>query len=49
MDSIIELWLFLKTRKKYLLLPIIIILLVFGLLIILTAGTVITPFIYTLF
>ena len=40
---------FLKTRKKYWLLPIIVTLLLFGVLIVLTSGTAIAPFIYTLF
>jgi len=44
-----EFWGFLKIRKKYWLLPIIIILLIFGILIVLTQGTVIAPFIYTIF
>jgi hypothetical protein len=43
------LWGFLRTRKKYWLIPIIIILLGFGLLIVLTGGSAIAPFIYTLF
>jgi competence protein ComGC len=49
MEFLKELWQFLKTRKKFWLLPLIAILLVFGLLIVLTAGTAIAPFIYTLF
>ena len=49
MEFLKELWGFLKTRKKFWLLPIIIVLLVFGLLIVLTAGSAIAPFIYTLF
>jgi len=44
-----EFWFFLKERKKYWLLPIIIVLALFGVLIVLTQGTVIAPFIYTLF
>jgi len=40
---------FLKIRKKYWLLPIIIILVLFGGLIILTQGSAIAPFIYTIF
>ncbi|MGD0338585.1 MAG: DUF5989 family protein [Bacteroidota bacterium] len=49
MEFLRELWQFLKVRKKFWLLPLIIILLVFALLIVLTAGTAIAPFIYTLF
>jgi hypothetical protein len=44
-----DLWGFLKERKKYWLLPIIIILLLFGVLIVLTTGSAIAPFIYTIF
>jgi len=44
-----EFWEFLKYRKKYWLLPIIIILVLFGALIALTQGTAIAPFIYTIF
>jgi len=40
---------FLKVRKKYWLLPIIIILTLFGGLIVLTQGSAIAPFIYTIF
>jgi competence protein ComGC len=49
MDFIRDLWGFLKTRKKFWLLPIIIVLLVFGVLIVFTSGSAIAPFIYTLF
>ena len=44
-----EFWEFLKVRKKYWLLPIIIVLVLFGGLIILSQGSVIAPFIYTIF
>ena len=44
-----EFWEFLKERKKWWLAPIIIFLVVFGTLIVLTEGTAIAPFIYTLF
>tara|TARA_Y100001980_G_C14446516_1_gene231346 strand:+ start:529 stop:678 length:150 start_codon:yes stop_codon:yes gene_type:complete len=40
---------FLMIRKKYWLLPIIIVLILFGGLIVLTQGTAIAPFIYTIF
>ncbi len=49
MEFLKELWQFLKVRKKFWLLPLIIILLLFGVIIFLTAGTAIAPFIYTLF
>jgi len=44
-----EFWEFFKVRKKYWLLPIIIVLVLFGGLIILSQGSVIAPFIYTIF
>jgi hypothetical protein len=40
---------FLKFRKKYWLLPILIILVLFGALIIISQGTAVAPFIYTIF
>jgi hypothetical protein len=49
MDLLKDLWGFLQTRKKYWLLPIILTLLIFGVLIVLTSGSAIAPFIYTLF
>ena len=49
MDFIKEFWEFLKIRKKYWLLPIIIILILFGGLIVLTKGSAVAPFIYTIF
>ena len=44
-----ELWAFMKQRKKFWLLPIILVLLTLGVLIVLTQGSAIAPFIYTLF
>ena len=44
-----ELWAFLKIRKKYWLLPVLIVLTVFGALIVMTQGSAVAPFIYTLF
>ena len=49
MQFLKDLWGFLRTRKKYWLLPIIIILLLLGILIVFTSGSAIAPFIYTLF
>ena len=49
MSFIKELWEFLKIRKKYWLLPIIIVLVLFGGLIILSQGSAVAPFIYTIF
>jgi len=44
-----EFWEFLKERKKYWLFPILFVLLIFGVLIILSQGSAIAPFIYTIF
>ena len=49
MDFLIDLWDFMKVRKKFWLLPIIIVLLGFGALIVFTSGSAIAPFVYTLF
>jgi len=49
MEFLRDLWGFLKVRKKFWLLPIILALLLFGALIVLTSGSAIAPFIYTLF
>jgi hypothetical protein len=49
MDFLKDFWGFLKVRKKYWLLPIILTLLLFGGLIVLTSGSAVAPFIYTLF
>jgi hypothetical protein len=48
-DFLKDLWGFLNQRKKFWLVPAILVLLVFGALIVLTGGTAIAPFIYTLF
>lgn len=49
MDFLKDLWGFLKNRKKFWLLPLIMVLLGFGVLIVLASGTAVAPFIYTLF
>ena len=49
MDTLKDLLLFIKERKKWWLLPVLIFLLLIGLLRISTSNTVIAPFIYTLF
>ncbi len=49
LDFLRDLWDFMRIRKKFWLAPIIIVLLLFGGLIILSEGTVVAPFIYTLF
>ena len=49
MEFIIELWSFLKIRKKYWLMPIMVMMALFGGLIVLSQGSAIAPFIYTIF
>ncbi len=49
MELLKELWVFLRTRKKLWLLPIIIIMLILGGLLIIAQGSVVAPFIYTIF
>jgi Family of unknown function (DUF5989) len=49
MSILAELWDFLRARKKFWLMPIVIVLLVFGGLVILVQGSAVAPFIYTLF
>jgi len=44
-----EFWEFLRERKKYWLIPIIIVLAIFGALIVLSQGSAVAPFIYTIF
>jgi len=44
-----ELWSFMRVRKKYWLLPIILMLTLFGALIVLAKGSAVAPFIYTIF
>ncbi len=44
-----EFWRFLRVRKKYWLAPIVIVLVLLSLLIVLTQGSALAPFIYTLF
>jgi hypothetical protein len=49
LDLLKDLWAFMKERKKFWLAPIIIILLLLGALIVLSQGSAIAPFIYTMF
>ena len=44
-----ELWAFMRERKKFWLLPVIVVLVLFGGLLVFTQGSAIAPFIYTLF
>jgi hypothetical protein len=49
MSFIKELWAFLRARKKFWLLPILIVMALLGALIVLSQGSAVAPFIYTLF
>jgi hypothetical protein len=49
MSLVSELWAFLRIRKKFWLLPVVVVLLAVGALIVLTQGSAIAPFIYTIF
>jgi len=48
-DFVAELWRFMRIRKQYWLLPILVMLAVFGGLIVLAKGSAVAPFIYALF
>jgi hypothetical protein len=48
-DFLAELWQFMRVRKKFWLLPIPVMMVVFGGIVVLTKGSVIAPFIYALF
>ncbi|WP_424831971.1 DUF5989 family protein [Ruegeria sp.] len=49
MSFVSELWTFLKVRKKFWLFPVVLVLALFGVLIVLSQGSAVAPFIYTLF
>ena len=49
MDFLTELWMFMKVRKKFWLLPIFVMMAVFGGLVVLSQGSAVAPFIYTIF
>ncbi len=49
MDFLLELWRFMRVRKKFWLPPVLIMMVVFGGLVVLTKGSAVAPFIYTLF
>ncbi len=48
-EFLLELWAFMKERKKFWLLPIILMLMLLGSLMVLTQGSAVAPFVYTLF
>ena len=49
MSFLAELWAYMRTRKKFWLLPIFVVLGLFGAVLVLTQGSAVAPFIYTLF
>jgi hypothetical protein len=49
MAFVIELWTFMRVRKKFWLLPVLVMMAVFGGLLVLGKGSAIAPFLYTLF
>lgn len=49
MEVVRELWSYMGARKKFWLLPIFVMVGIFGTLVVLTQGTAVAPFIYTLF
>ena len=49
MELLAELWRFMRVRKKFWLLPILLVMGLFGGLLVLTQGTAVAPFIYTVF
>jgi hypothetical protein len=49
MSLLSELWRFLRVRKKFWLLPVVVMMLVFGALLVATQSSALAPFIYTLF
>lgn len=49
MSFLLELWAFMRARKKFWLLPILAMMALFGGLVVLTKGSAVAPFIYTIF
>ncbi len=49
MSFLAELWLFMRVRKKYWLMPVLLVMLIFGGLLVLAQGSAVAPFIYTIF
>ncbi len=49
MSFILELWAFVRARKKFWLIPMLVTMLVLGGLVVLTKGSAVAPFIYTIF
>ncbi len=49
MSFLKELWAYMRTRKKFWLIPILLVMVILGVLIVLAQGSAVAPFIYTLF
>ncbi len=49
MNFLTELWTFMRVRKKFWLLPVFVMMAVFGGLVVLSQGSAVAPFIYTIF
>jgi hypothetical protein len=49
MDVIAELWKFMRVRKKFWMLPILVMMVALGGLVVLTKGSALAPFVYTIF
>ena len=49
MSFIAELWAFMRSRKKYWMIPILVMMAIFGGLLVVVQGTAVAPFIYTIF
>jgi hypothetical protein len=49
MNYLSDLWKFLRVRKKYWMIPLLVFLLTFGALVVLTGGSAVAPFIYAIF
>jgi hypothetical protein len=49
MGFLAELWAFLRVRKKFWLVPIVVMMVIFGGLVVLSQGSAVAPFIYTIF
>ncbi len=49
MSFFAELWAFMRERKKYWMIPILVMMVIFGGLVVLVQGTAVAPFIYTIF
>jgi hypothetical protein len=49
MSFLSELWAFMRVRKKFWLVPVLIMMVIFGGLVAMTKGSIVAPFIYTIF